>query len=82
IEGFILVLFTSTILNFSLSMSRLLKVTKLDFSILNWIIKPSFSIFISTFFIKNLFDYLNIDLLIAEGVLSLIIYITLLFLFK
>ncbi|MDY4573806.1 MAG: oligosaccharide flippase family protein [Intestinibacter sp.] len=82
IDGFILVLFVSTILNFSLSVNRLLKVTKLYFSIADFILKPSFSIFISTFFVKNLFDYLNIDFLITEGVLSIIIYITLLFLSK
>ena len=82
IEGFILVLFTSTIFNFSLSMSRLLRVTKLDFSIVGWVIKPSFAIFISTFAVKSLFNYFNMDRLIVEGILASIIYIALLFLFK
>lgn len=82
IKGFILVLFTSTTLNFSLSMNRLLKVTKLHFYILDWILKPSISIFISAFIIKKLFLYINMEHLIIEGILICIIYIFLLFLFK
>lgn len=79
IDGFILVLFISTILNFSLSISRLLKVTKLDFSILNLVLKPCTAIFISTLLVKNLFFYCN---LIVSGIFILLIYIILLFLFR
>ena len=82
IEGFIMVLFISTILNFSLSANRLLKVTKLDFSIFNWVIKPIISIFISSLAIKKLFNYININHLVLEGILIFIIYTFLLLLLK
>lgn len=82
IKGFIMVLFISTTLNFSLSANRLLKVTQLKFSISNLILKPLMSIFISTFFIKKLFYYINIDSLIIQFIFISIIYILFLFVFK
>lgn len=82
IEGFIMVLFISTTLNFSLSANRLLKVTKLDFSIFNWIIKPIISISISSLAIKELFHFLNTNNLIVEGILIFIVYVILLCLLK
>ena len=48
IEGFILVLFVSTIFNASLSINRLLKVTKLEFEIVDWVIKPIICVTISS----------------------------------
>ena len=77
-----MVLFISTILNFSLSANRLLKVTKLDFSIFNWVIKPIISISISSLAIKKLFNYININHLVLEGILIFIIYTFLLLLLK
>ena len=82
IEGFIMVLFISTTLNFSLSANRLLKVTKLDFSIFNWIIKPIISISISSLAIKELFHFLNTNNLVVEGILIFIVYVILLCLLK
>lgn len=40
IEGLLVVMFVSTILNSSLSMGRLIKVTKMNLDVKNWIIKP------------------------------------------
>ena len=82
IEGFIMVLFISTTLNFSLSANRLLKVTKLDSSIFNWIIKPIISISISSLAIKELFHFLNTNNLVVEGILIFIVYVILLCLLK
>ena len=82
IDGFIMVLFISTTLNFSLSANRLLKVTKLDFSIVNWVFKPTISIFISTFVIKKFFYCINISNLALHGVVIFIIYVFLLFISK
>ena len=82
IDGFIMVLFISTTLNFSLSANRLLKVTKLYFSIVNWVFKPTISIFISTFVIKKFFYCINISNLALHGVVIFIIYVFLLFISK
>lgn len=48
IKGYLCVLFTSEILNCTLSIIVLLKSTKLKFDLKQWIIKPCFSCFIST----------------------------------
>ena len=82
IEGFIMVLFISTTLNFSLSANRLLKVTKLHFSIINLVLKPSISIFISTFTIKKSFNYININNIVIHAIFIFIIYILFIFIFK
>ncbi|MGL5331132.1 MAG: oligosaccharide flippase family protein, partial [Peptostreptococcaceae bacterium] len=40
IDGFIFVLFASTLFNAILSINRLLKVTNLEFELIDWVIKP------------------------------------------
>lgn len=47
IEGFILVIFVSNILNFGLNMINVLNTTKLQFKMFNWVIKPILCIVIS-----------------------------------
>lgn len=82
INGFISVLFISKILNSSLSLHKLLKVTKLKFHIIEWIIKPILSIFISTSLSYKIFYFFKLDFLIFEGICIFIFYILLLLLFN
>lgn len=82
IEGFIMVLFISTILNFSLSVNRLFKVTNLNFSTFNYIVKPITSMSLSTYVVNKLFYFLNIDNLVIHGILILMCYIVLLVFLK
>ena len=82
INGFISVLFISSILNTSLSVHRLLKVTKLKFHILEWILKPAISVSISTFITYKLFSLFKLEFLVVEGICIFIFYILFLFLFN
>ena len=83
IEGFIIVLFTGTLVNASLSINRLLKVTKLEFKLIDWIIKPGICITISCYLTKWLFNLLALNsLLPLEIIVVMIIYLLLLLLFK
>lgn len=68
INGYIIVLFVSEILNGFLSLAILIKQTSLKIDITNWIIKPLFSIFI----INVLFEYFNFEI---DSILSLILSI-------
>lgn len=79
IEGFICVLFVGTILNASLSINRLLKVTKLKFLIFDWLIKPSICISISCFLVKYSFSFIGLkSLLIIQLITVIIVYLLLL----
>ncbi len=83
IEGFILVLFASTIFNASLSINRLLKVTNLEFDLIDWVIKPIICIIISSYTVKYTFSFLNLEsLLILQIIADLILYLILLFIIK
>lgn len=83
IEGFFLVLFISTILNSSLSINRLLKVTKLQFDILDWVINPILSIIISCFTVKILFRVIGISQFIISQIITVaLLYFIFLLLFK
>ena len=83
IEGFILVLFVSTIFNASLSINRLLKVTKLEFEIIDWVIKPIICVTISSYITKYLFSFFNLESLIfLQVIVDLILYLICLFIFK
>lgn len=83
IEGFILALFVSTIFNASLSINRLLKVTKLEFEIIDWVIKPIICVTISSYITKYLFSFFNIESLIFfQVIVDLILYLICLFIFK
>lgn len=73
IEGFICVLFVGTILNASLSINRLLKVTKLNFLIFDWLIKPSICISISCFLVKYSFNLIGLDSLLIIQLLTVIV---------
>ncbi|RDY24581.1 hypothetical protein CHF27_002775 [Romboutsia maritimum] len=82
ISGFIMVIFISTILNASLSLNRLLKVTNLDFHILDWVIKPFICVSISAYLSKFLFNIIEINPLISiQIILVLTLYFIFLFLF-
>ena len=79
IEGFIIVLFAGTLLNAGLSINELLKVTKIQFKIFDWIIKPMLCITIAGLFIKYSLSYINFDLHISiKIILSIALYFILL----
>lgn len=81
IDGFIAVLFTCTLLNSLLSINRLLKVTKLEFLLFDWIIKPGICVSISSYITKLLFNFLKINsLLFLEVILIIVLYCILLLL--
>ncbi|MEG2195699.1 MAG: polysaccharide biosynthesis C-terminal domain-containing protein, partial [Terrisporobacter sp.] len=83
IEGFILVIFASTIFNASLSINRLLKVTKLEFEIIDWVFKPIICIIISSYMTKFTFSFFNLESLVfVQVIIDLIIYIILSYIFK
>lgn len=83
IEGFIMVLFISTILNSSLSINRLLKVTKLPFQFSDWVLKPILCIGFSGIFTKHMFSIFNLSsLFITQLVCVFILNFTLLMIFK
>ena len=83
IEGFIMVLFAGTLLNSSLSINKLLKVTKIQFNLLDWIIKPGCCIAISSYFIKYSLTYINFNLHISiQIILTMGLYFILLMLFR
>ena len=83
IEGFIIVLFVGTILNASLSINRLLKVTKLPFLLTDWIIKPGICITIACFLTKWTFNLISFSFLLPlEIFIVMIVYLILLILFN
>ncbi|MBP3930780.1 MAG: polysaccharide biosynthesis C-terminal domain-containing protein, partial [Peptostreptococcaceae bacterium] len=67
--GFIMVIFISNILNFVLNTINVLKVTNLEFKIIQWVIKPIISITISVLLV----GMFNMSLISKIG-LSLILY--------
>ncbi|MBB6217553.1 stage V sporulation protein B [Anaerosolibacter carboniphilus] len=86
VTGFIIVIFISNILNSLLSIGRLLKVTRLKFKTLHWIVMPMTSIAASGFLTKLIFEINNLDHLpmktnLTIGVLLIcILYVTFLIL--
>lgn len=81
IKGFILVLFISTTFNTSLGVIKILKVTKLKFEILDWILKPALSIILSSYATKIILYCLHIDNLVFVSILlDLFIYFIMLIL--
>lgn len=66
INGLIIVMFISTILNSSLSVLRVIKVTKLNVDVVNWIFKPVICVALSCLLCKYLTQFLYIS-----GVLAL-----------
>lgn len=79
IEGFIMVLFAGTLLNASLSIHKLLKVTNIQFKLFDWIIKPGFCIILSSCFVKYGIAYINLNLHISiQIILTTVLYIILL----
>ena len=79
IEGFIIVLFAGTLLNASLSIHKLLKVTNIEFKLFDWIIKPGFCIILASCFIKYGIVYINLNLHISiQIILTMVLYIILL----
>ena len=85
IKGFIIMTFVSTILNSSLSVVRLLKVTCLKFNFTQWVIGPLIcstisGIFVKFMFANNFYDS-TILKMILEFVFSIALYITLLIFF-
>lgn len=86
INGFVIVLYTSSILNTSLSVRRLLMVTKVHLRFIDWMLKPILSVSASGFIIVLLFDqirheYLPDVLYMMIGI-SLVGFLYLLFLIK
>ncbi len=82
IDGFIIVLFTGTLLNSLLSINRLLKVTKLEFLLFDWIIKPGICVTISSYITKTLFNIFRVSSLVfLEVILIIFVYCILLLVF-
>lgn len=80
IEGFIIVLFASTILNSSLSINRLLKVTGLNFQLIDWLIKPSICISLSCYIVKYSFNFFSLSSMLTLQIICIIsIYFVLLY---
>lgn len=79
IEGFIIVLFVGTLLNASLSINKLLKVTEIKFKLFDWIIKPGICVTLASYAIKYSLIYTNLNLHISiQIILSMAIYFILL----
>lgn len=74
IEGFIIVLFVSTALNSSLSINRLLKVTKLHFRLFDWLLKPALSISLSCYTVKYLFSLVGLNTLLVLQILTISLF--------
>lgn len=81
IEGFILVLFIGTLLNATLSINKLLQVTKLKFKIKDWILIPSICILLSGQLVKFILTIFNLNMFLII-LLTIIFYFVFLFLFK
>ena len=68
IEGFIIVIFTSNILNFVLNMINVLKSTKLEFKLFSWVLKPTIcvilAVILSTYLSGNLVNKIIISMFI------------------
>lgn len=80
ITGFIIVLFAGTLVNAILSINRLLKVTKLEFLLFDWLIKPMFCVSLSAYSVKYYFDMINsTNTIILQIALVVISYSLLLF---
>lgn len=85
LQGLIIVMFVSAILNSSLSMGRLIRVTELKVKIVDWFIKPIASIVLSGFALNTLFSYHIFEFscvtykLILEVLLLILFYMSLLF---
>ena len=83
IKGFVLVLFISTTFNTSLGVIKILKVTKLKFDILDWVLKPALSITLASYATKIILYCLHIEnSIFINIVLDLFIYFIMLILFK
>lgn len=54
ILGYVVVIFISEILNFSISLFQLKKATNFKFDYINWILKPCISVLASTFIMRKL----------------------------
>lgn len=72
IDGFIAVLFVGTLLNSLLSINRLLKVTRLEFLLFDWIIKPSICVSISSYITKILFNLIGVNSLVFLEIVLII----------
>ena len=83
IKGFVLVLFISTTFNTSLGVIKILKETKLKYDILDWILKPTISITLSSYATKIILYCLHINnAVFISIILDLLIYFAMLILFK
>ena len=77
--GYIITIYITEIVNFALSFFRLLLKTKLDINIAKTLLSPSFSIIITSFFVKCLFSFVPMQTneagtLIIKCILSVLIY--------
>lgn len=72
INGYILVIFISELLNSSISIIQLKQITRFKLDIVNWILKPFISIFISYFLTEKLVPNACTDLF--SFILKLFIY--------
>lgn len=84
LKGLMIVIFFSEILNSSLSINRLIKITDLKINVIDWLLKPIASIVLSCFALNKIlsFEFLQFSSitykLIFEVVISMVMYIFLL----
>ena len=81
INGYIIVLFVSELINGVLSLFLLIKHTNLKIDFSNWLLKPILAIFFLNFIIKNYYAY-NVFELIIQILIFCISYFIILFLLK
>ena len=81
INGYIIVLFVSELINGVLSLFLLIKNTNLKIDFSNWLLKPILAIFFLNFIIKNYYAYIVFELII-QILLFCISYFIVLFLLK
>lgn len=88
ISGIIVIIFISEILNSTLSILKLLKITELKIELFKWIIKPIFCMgiaYLSLFLFNNLFSFVPVNraiLLVIKMLTTSLIYFVLLILTK
>lgn len=83
VKGFIIVIFASTIINSSLSINKLLKVTGLEFKIFDWLLNPIFCISLSCFIVKYIFKFWGLSSLLVPMIITVTaLYFVLLIIFR
>lgn len=76
ITGFIMVIFISNILNFVLNTINVLKVTNLEFKVVQWVIKPIISVSIAVFLVNMSGLSLTYKIFVSIAAYSIMLILT------